>query len=361
MIITKLSLPVLPVCLLACIFVLAACDGSDTTAPKKKSSEHIVEVGTAEIQAVQSQLTVAGTLEAASLVRVHNEVSGAITQLPWHEGDSVKRGQLLVAIDDKLIQAELDKASAQKSQAAQDYQRLKKLKPRQLASDEEIARAATALDIAVAEEKLQRTRLALTRMLAPFDGIVTERHFEPGDVVALHSHILTLIDPQSLYLKVQLAESWIPLLRLGDEVNVSIDALGNSLHPARISRIYPTIDASTRKGSVEIEFLPIPFGVSAGQLARVELKSRAIDRLVIPTRAIHHDTQGAYVYVIDANDRAKKTYVKKGLQHGELLEVREGLHANDTLVIKGFIGLRDDKPVKIYNPDTKTVNTAGEQ
>ncbi len=357
MIITKLTLPVLSICLLT----LFGCDGGEATAPKKKPSDHIVEVGIADIQAVQSQLTVAGTLEAATLVRMHNEVSGAITQLPLHEGDSVKKGQLLVAIDDKLIQAELDKASAQKSQAALDYQRLKKLKPKQLASDEEIARAATALDIAAAEEKLQRTRLALTRMLAPFDGIVTERNFEPGDVVALHSHILTVIDPQSLYLKVQLAESWIPLLRLGDEVNVSIDALGGSIHPARISRIYPTIDASTRKGSVEIEFLPIPFGVSAGQLARAELKSRALDRLVIPTRAVHHDARGAYVYVIDEHSKAQKTYVTKGMQHAELLEVRDGLHANDQLVVKGFIGLRDDKPVKIYTPETDAISTAGKK
>lgn len=358
MIITKLLLPVL----LISTLTLTACSGDEADKDKKKASEHIVEVSLAEIQAVNSTLDVAGTLEATNTVNLYNEISGVIRQLPLRPGDRAKKDQLLVAIDDQLIQAELAKAKAQKAQATLDYQRLQKLKPRQLASDEEIERAATALDIASAEQDLQQARLNLTRLRAPFAGIISERFFEPGDVVAMHSHILTLIDPDSIYLKVQLAESWIPLLHEGDAVKVSIDSLpasqGEALHPARISRIYPAIDANTRKGSVEIVLQPIPAGARVGQLARVQLQTRASDQLVIPTRAIHHDTQGAYVYLIDSNSKAQKTYVTKGLQHGELQEIRAGLNTSDRVVVKGFIGLRDDKLVNIYSPGSALVDTS---
>jgi len=357
MIITKLSLPVVFISILT----LSAC-GNDEAARPGKKPEHIVEVGVAVIQPVHSELEVAGTLQAANTVNIYNEISGVITQLPLHEGDVAKKGQLLVAIDDKLIQAELAKARAQKTQAELDYQRLIKLKPRQLASDEEIARAATALDVARAELDLQSARLSLTRLRAPFDGVISERFFEPGDAVAAHSHILTLIDPESIYLKVQIAENWIPRLHEGDNVEVRIDSLadiqGETLHPARISRIYPAIDASTRKGGVEIQLQPIPAGARVGQLARVQLQTRASDQLVIPTRAIHHDSQGAYVYRVDDNSKAHKVYVKKGIQHGELLEIRQGLDANDRVVTRGFIGLRDNKPVKIYTPGSKPGDTA---
>ncbi len=347
MIITKLTFPVLFISLLA----LSACSNNDAAKPQKKASEHIVEVGLADIQLVSSELSVAGTLEAAKTVSLYNEISGAITQLPLHQGDVAKKDQLLITIDDTLTQAELAKARAQKAQAKLDYQRLLKLRPRQLASDEEIARAATALDIAAAEFDLQSARLALTRLRAPFTGIISQRFFEPGDVVAVHSLILTMIDPSSIYLKLNLAESWIPRLHTGDNVAVSIDALGGQLYPARISRIYPTIDASTRKGVVEIELTPIPDGARVGQLARVTLKTRASEHLVIPTRAIHHDTNGAYVYRIDTASKAHKIYLQKGLQHGELLEIRDGLSPGDRVVIKGFIGLRDNKQVKVFQPE----------
>lgn len=355
MIITKLALPVVLISLLA----LSACGNDEAAKPKKKASEHIVEVGLADIQLVNSELSVAGTLEAATVVSLYNEISGAITQLPLHQGDVANKGQLLVAINDSLIQAELAKARAQKAQAKLDYQRFLKLRPKQLTSDEEVARAATALDIATAEFDLQNARLALTRIRAPFTGIISQRFFEPGDILAAHSHILTLIDPNSIFLKLNLAESWIPRLHKDDPVQISIDSLGDQLYPARISRIYPTIDASTRKGVVKIQFTPIPDGARVGQLARVTLKTRASEQLVIPTRAIHHDTNGAYVYRIDADNKAHKIYVKKGIQHGELLEVRDGLSPDDRVVIKGFIGLRDNKPVKIFQPEPLLDNRDG--
>ncbi len=98
--------------------------------------------------------------------------------------------------------------------------------------------------------------------------MITERLFEPGDVVPLHSHIMTLIDPNSLQVKIRLSEIRIPLKQQGDKVEISIDALGDARYHGRISRIYPTIEPKTRKGTVEVVLLPVPAGARAGQLAR---------------------------------------------------------------------------------------------
>ena len=332
--------------------MLVACDnGPQQSAPKKQQHTHVVEVDTVRIRQVQSRLTATGTIEAATIVRLYNEVSSRITYLPYHEGDAVAEQSVIVGLDDELIQAELDKVVAQQQQAKLDYERLQQLMPKKLASDEEVARAHTALDIAIAEEKLQRTLLSKAIIKAPFAGVITERFYEPGDVVPMHSHILTLIDPKSLQVKIQLSENWIPLIRQGDEVEISIDALGESRYHGRISRIYPTIDPDTRKGTVEVAFLPVPFGARAGQLARVYLETRPEKRPVIPARALHHDAKGAYVYVVRDDEQGKtttaKTYVQKGTQYDNLIEVSSGLHVDDRIVIKGFIGLRDGKQVKI--------------
>ncbi len=342
--------------------IVGACDstnssGQASSRQTKQTPDHVVETKQAGIQTVQSKLTTSGTIEAGTRVRLYNEVSGKIRYLPYHEGDAVAEHTIVIGLDDEVIQAELDKAIATREQAKIDYDRLKKLK-KQLASDEEIARASTAYDIAVAEEKLQQTRLNKTVIKAPFDGIITERHYEPGDVVPMHGHILSMIDPDSLRVRIYLSEHWIPQIQTGDQVEIQIDALADSIHAGQIKRIHPTIDASTRKGIVEIEFLPAPFGAQAGQLARVYLQTHPTSKLVIPVHAIHHDGSGAYVYVVDDESKASKTYVQKGVQYGETIEITSGINLNDSIVVKGFNGLRDGKKVKVHHMEIEDVANA---
>ncbi len=356
MIISKLHNPVSAIsrfCLLpaALTLLLAACDNADKSADKTATASrkpvHVVEITRAGYQTVQSQLAASGTIEAGTKVRLYNEISGKITYLPNHEGDMVSEHTIVIGLDDTTIEAELAKATATREQAKIDYDRLKKLK-KQHASDEEVALAETAYDIAVADEKLQKIKLDKTTIKAPFDGVITERHYEPGDVVPMHSHILTMIDPESLHVTIQLAENWIPLIQLGDKVEVQVDALADSVHPGQISRIYPTINPNTRKGTIEVEFLPVPYGASAGQLARVQLKTHPAKKLVIPAHALHHDAGGAYVYTVDENSTSHKVYVEKGDQFGNLYEIFSGLGENNQVVVKGFNGLRNGKQVKIH-------------
>ena len=347
----------LPPVLLISLLLAGGCDSSDNSKPtgtavNKSERHHTVEVLPATMQTVQGELATSGTIEAGTRVRLYNEVSGKIRYLPYFEGDAVAAHTIVVGLDDDVIQAELDKAIASREQAKIDYDRLKKLK-KQLASDEEVARAHTAYDIAVADEKLQQTRLDKTVIKAPFDGVITERHFEPGDVVPMHSHILSMIDPESLRVKIYLSEHWIPQIQTGDPVEIQIDALAQSIHPGQIKRIHPTIDAGTRKGTVEIAFLPAPFGAQAGQLARVLLKTRPASKLVVPAHAVRHDSKGAYVYVVNEDNKAEKIYVRKGAQYGERFEIISGLNVDDAVVVKGFNGLRHGKKVKVHDSNAK--------
>lgn len=345
----------IPLLIFASVAV-SACDntndaGQAAARPEKQAAVHVVATTPARMQSVQNQLTTSGTIEAGTKVRLYNEVSARIRYLPYYESDAVSANTIVIGLDDEVIQAELDKAAASREQAKMDYDRLKKLQ-KQLASDEEIARAHTAYNIAVADEQLQQTRLNKTTIKAPFDGVITERHFEQGDVVPMHSHILTIIDPESLQVAIHLSENWIPQIQVGDPAEIQIDALAASIHPGLIKRVHPTIDADTRKGTVEIEFQPVPFGARAGQLARVYLKTRPSRRLVIPAHALHHDARGAYVYVVTEESTSNKIYVQKGSQYGDAIEITSGLNKNDAVVEKGFNGLRHGKKVKVHNTDS---------
>ncbi len=334
------------------LLLLAACDSADNSSGNRPAPPvHQVEVVSASIKAVSHQQTVSGTLEAITSVRLYNEESGRITKLPYHEGDLINKDDMVITLDGSLIQAELDKARAEHKQAKADLNRLKKLVNKKLASDEVLAHAETTLNVARAEEELQHTRFLRTIIKAPFSGVITERYNETGDVVVSHSHILTLIDPTTLRVKIQLAERWIPLLRFGDKVKVRIDALGEQRHTGTITRIHPTINPNTRKGIIEITLQPVPENAAAGQLARAELITQPVERLVIPTRAIRHDINGAYVFIINTeqtdNTKIKKVTFEKGLNFGDMTEVISGISAGNDIVIKGFLGLSDNKIVRI--------------
>lgn len=288
-----------------------------------------------------------GTLRARRSVRLHSQEEGRIDKLTVFEGDPVEAGTVLVRLDDRLVRAELNKAEATRRQAAQDHARLQRLVARKLVSEDELLRAETTLRVAEAEESLLKTRLGYATLSAPFDAVVTERKVEPGDVVPRFAHLLTLEDPGSLITEVPVSELVLPTLRVGDVVQVRIDALGDVQHIGRIERIHPTIDAATRQGLIEIALTPVPPGARAGQLCRVELPGMTRPRRTIPLIALRQDPEGDYVYRVDAEGLARRTAVRTGAALGERIEILDGLADGDRVVTRGFINLSPGKPARI--------------
>jgi len=359
MIISKKPSYYLP--LFGCLFasvLLSACDNSsdsDFNTKKVQQTSHRVEIITVENKPVYLLQTVSGTLEAVTKIRLYNEESGRIVKLPYHEGDAVKKDTLLVQLDNVLLKTDVAKARASREQAKVDLSRLKKLLPKQISTEEEVANARTILDLAIAEEKRQLTRLQRTSIKAPIDGIITKRFYEPGDLLAQQSHIHTIIDPSALRLKASLAERWIPLVKISQTITLRIDALGDRTFPAEIVRIHPTINPSTHKGIIEIQLTPVPEGAKVGQFARAEIELKATDRLVIPVHTIHYEPEGAYVYrIIDTDDGktvAEQVFFEEGQQFGSVTEVLSELNPGDRIVSRGYLGLRDGKKVVIAVSD----------
>ena len=346
-------------------FSLTACDDTKNTSIGGLRAEkvtHRVEVVAAEKKPVFLTQTVSGTLEAVTKIRLYNEESGRITKMPYHEGDFVKKDDLLIQLDNALLKTDVDKAKASKEQAKVDLSRLKKLLPKKIATEEEVANARTVLDLAIAEEKRQVTRLRRTSIKAPIDGLITRRLYEPGDLLAQQSHIQTIIDPTKIRLKASLAERWIPLVEDGQEVALHIDALGDITFTAHVERVHPTISIGTHKGIVEILLDPVPDNAKVGQFVRAEIKLKASNRLVIPVHAVHYEPEGAYVYRVIENENsestAEKVFFEQGQQFGALSEALTEIKINDKIVTRGYLGLRDGKKVEIANPDQLTGTTA---
>ncbi len=328
---------------------LAACDQpADKSGGGHKVGEkvHLVEVVTVRSELLRHETVRTGTLTARRSVRVFNQEEGRIESLPVFEGEAVRAGQVLVRMDRRLLEAELQKAAAARQQAAADLERIRTLSKKKFTTQERLDHAETAFKVAQAEESLYRTRLEYGEIRAPFDGVVTERLVEPGDVAPRHTHLLTVIDPNTLYTKVAVSELMLPGLREGDAVDVRIDALGDAIWSGRIGRIHPTVDPRTRQGVVEVALSPVPRGARAGQLCRATLRTAESRRKVLPFAALRHDGQGEYVFVV-VDGQAQVRRMRSGLRLGDQVETLEGVQDGDKVVVRGFLDLSSGKSVSV--------------
>lgn len=342
----------LPVLLL----LLVGCDEGQR-AKSRSSPPTPVEIATVTRSPLIAHRILTGSLQAVTTVHIFNEEEGRIVELPFYEGDAVEKGAVLTRIDDRLIQAELNKAEATLKQAQVDVKRIDSLYRKKLASEDELARVRTALELAKAEVSLLETRMAHTRIKAPFSGIISERLKETGDVVPVHSHIMTLFDPRHIKIVIPVSELLLSNINTGDAVEVRIDALGEQQYPATVKRIFPTIDPQTRKGMMEVQFATIPDGARPGQLCRVTVNTQTTPRRNVPFAAIRHDSQGEFVYRLKQDDTVELVRVETGILLGNQMEILDGVKVNDRVVVKGFIGLREGKqilPVNTQPPSTVT-------
>lgn len=331
------------------LLLLSGC-GDNNSKTKRKGDAIQVETTLVKREQLERKQLVSGVLEPIKTVRIYTEEEGRLLTLPFYEGQQVKQNQLIATLDDAIVQRELDKARALARQAQLDLKRLKRLMPRKLTSEDELARAETQLQQAEAEEKLLETRLSHTRLTSPIDGVITERLREAGDVVSVHTQILTIADISQLKIKINLSELFLTQLNPDAPVSIRIDALGDQYFQGKILRIHPTIDAPSRQGIIEILMDSIPPGARPGQLCRVEIKSRTAPRLIVPFVAIQHDTLGEFVYLVSDQETVKKQRIQTGIQIGQYVEILDGLDIDDEIVSKGFLRLDDGKKITVITP-----------
>jgi membrane fusion protein, multidrug efflux system len=329
-----------PLILLVCCLFITACNDPAADKKPRKPAEHLVETVNASVQTISVKQNISGTLQAIRVVRIINQVPGLLMALPVYPGDRVKKGQTLVQLDDTVLAAELHKAEATVKQTKVDYRRLKDLSARKMASESEVAQAQTLHEIARADLHLKQTQFDHSKIQAPISGVISQRLVEPGDVIPLHNHLLTLIDTSSLKAEIQLSELLLPLIKPGNSVDISIDALGEQTFQGKIKRIYPVINKDTRRGTIEIVLNPVPKGALAGQFCRVNIHTESKARLMIPYDAVRHDKQSVYVFSLQEG-KAKRVNITTGIQQGDFIEVLTGLVDKQEIISKGLFGLKD--------------------
>ncbi|MBX3175675.1 MAG: efflux RND transporter periplasmic adaptor subunit [Gemmatimonadaceae bacterium] len=309
-----------------------------------------VEITTVERVSIARTSLVAGQLAPLRVVGVTSIVAGPLLRVPVEEGSVVRQGQVLAELDARELEAQLTAAEKNLAFATSTAARSAELHKRGVVTVAEYERDQAALGAAEASVAQLRTRYGFTKIASPIDGVVMQRFVQAGDVVGGNSRMFTVADVSTLVVQLPVSELEVPYLREGSNVDVKVDALGQTV-PGRIRRIFPAADSVSRLVPVEVAI----GGATARQLrpgytVRVTLNlNERPNALVVPTRAVVGAAGSQSVYVI-RDGRAERRRVRVGPDTDGRTEVFEGLAAGDTVITTGNALLRDGAQVRIVEP-----------
>ena len=356
---SRIALSLLILLALVPLLLLVNCSSqkrATTAAPETISG---VALLTAQRTTIPDYIEATGTVRAAQSAQLASQVMGTITRVNVHEGDSVHRGQVLIAIDEAQPRAAYQSATAglqasQQSIAAADadyalaestmqrYQMLydkKSVSPHEY--DEVKAKLAAAkarrdaahansaqAEAAVAEAN---TTVGYTKIRAPFDGLVTAKLVDAGAMAAPGVPLLIVEDPSRFRLEAVVDESQIGAVRLGADVPVVLDSLGAQALTGKVVQIVPAADPASRTFTVKIELPPGP-QIRSGLFGRARFPRGKREAVLVPQTALLHRGQLDGIYVVGQDEIASLRYVTLGRVADTDVEVLSGLESGERLV-----------------------------
>lgn len=221
-----------------------------------------VEVAQAEVMPLRDDAQSVGTLRSSQSVMMRPEVAGRIKSLGFSDGAQVRKGQVLVQLDDTLQQAEVSQAMAQVSIAKATNQRNKELVAQNFVAQRVLEESAAVLQVAGAQLALANARLSRMAILAPFNGSVGIRNVNVGDYVKDGADLVNIEDISSMYVDFRLPERFQGKLKLDQTVELVLDAFPGRAFKARIQALDPLLDVNGRSIGVRA-VLPNSLGESA--------------------------------------------------------------------------------------------------
>jgi HlyD family secretion protein len=312
----------------------------------ERTSAPLVSVVIPGVQPVASEVTFTGTVEARHELPIGNSGdTQRIVAVYVQVGDRVRRGQLLAKLDDSVLapqvaqlSAALEQARAQAGLSAAEYKRGVAVGPAGglSAQDIEKLQATSLMDAAnikvvAAQLAVMRAKLALTRIVAPVDGIILARNAEVGQIAASGGPALFQIeDGGQVEMIGQIAEQDLASLEVGQSAAVYL--IGDARpFEGHIWLLGATIDPQSRLGEVRIALTPNS-ALRPGAFARGTVTLARAQRPVLPQTAVMADGSGSYVYVVGRGDQVQRRAVRVGSVVPAGVVIAEGLTGKERVV-----------------------------
>ena len=328
---------------LLAVFCSSGCHKRVELPRSENLSTALIRVQTVESKNHAATEEVVGTVKAKLHASIEAKVSARIEKMLVAPGQTVTAGETLTQLDGREIQARLDQALALREQYGRDSERLRRLLTENAVSRQEFETVESRYHVATASVTEAETMLAYTKIVAPFDGVVTRKLADVGDLATPGRALLEIDDPKALRLEADVPEALIKRVQLGAKLAVHGASLDDTIVGV-VSEIAPVADPASRTFNVKLD-LPLGASLRAGQFARVTVPVSETKALTVPISSVVQRGQMELLFVA-VNNRAQLRLVKTGKRIGEEVEVVSGVSSGETVVSEGASQLRDGQPIE---------------
>ncbi|MEI6667649.1 MAG: efflux RND transporter periplasmic adaptor subunit [Acidobacteriota bacterium] len=349
----------------------------------------------AALKDVAEPIDVGGVVRATRTAAISSRIMAEVRSVRVTPGDRVRAGQALVVLDGRDLEANRSRAASAETASRQaapmagaerqsavamlalaklTHQRLSDLRARNSATQGELDEAVAALrsaearaaaadarvlaasaDIDAAKAALDAASAAASyaTLVAPFDGTVTEKSVEPGNMVSPGQTLMTVEHTQAFRLEVRLDSSQAALVNLGDAATVSIasarpagapDAHQGLTLEGRVSEVAQTVSPDSHDVLIKID-LPAGALLRSGMYGHARFRGRSHRVLTVQASAVVHRGQLTFVYVVDRDNRARLRLVNAGDPDNGSVEIRSGVAAGERIALAPPPALADGSPV----------------
>ncbi|MEG2513906.1 MAG: efflux RND transporter periplasmic adaptor subunit [Bacteroidaceae bacterium] len=329
--------------MLTVVALLSSCGGGNkkTVAAATVESKPKVKLASVKTQQVDQIADFTATVEANMTNNIAPSVSVRIEKIFVEVGDQVHKGQKLVQMDD----VNLKQAKSQLDNLKIEFSRVDELYKVGGASRSEWDAKKTALDVAKTSYKNLVDNTSLT---SPINGIVTARNYDDGDLFSTGNPVLTVEQISPVKLKINISESYFSQIKKGMNGEVKLDVYKDEIFNAKVSLIYPTIDAASRTFPVELTIANGNQRVRPGMFARVIMSFGVADHVVVPDQAIVKQIGSGdrFVYVYK-DGKVAYNKVELGRRMGAEYELISGVENNSQVVVAGQSRLNNGAEVEV--------------
>ena len=291
-------------------------------------------------------ITLSGSIEPNEQVQIRGEVSGIVRELSFQEGGMVKKGQVLLRIDDSELQAQLIQAQTGEKLAEDNENRARLLLEKEAISQQEYDVAHADYESAKAQTKLIQAQIAKTTIRAPFSGRIGLRSISEGEYLTPATVVANLLSINPVKILFSVPEKYSSQVHVGQSVYFNVSGLVDRYH-AKIYAIEPGVDATTR--TIRIRAIAENPGeqLFPGSFAHIELPlDHVLDAILVPTEAVIPVQNGKQVYLLK-NGKAKAVPVQTENRTRTDVLIQSGVEIGDTVLISGIMSLKDDLPVHV--------------
>ena len=310
-------------------------------------------VTTAEVteQPVMASIELIGTLKANQQVAIAPQVSARVTQVHFASGQQVKKGDLLLSLDNRAAKALVREAQASLMDAQRIFKNYSTLFARKAVTQTELDGQKAAVAMAEAKLAAAQVQASYLTLHAPFSGVMGLTDVAPGALLAANEPVADLLDISQLKLDVPLPEKYINAVTVGETLTAFSDAFAEQPFSGKLAVMAPSVNSENLNTTVRLLFENPDSTLVPGMLMRVSLTVDNRTQLAIPVQSLLYAGQQRYVYVVDAENTVSRRDVTIGRNMGEQVTIVDGLKVGERVISAGTVKVRVGSVVEVLDED----------